>query len=89
VLVHCWAGVSRSCALVAAYLIRAQRLPVEAALARVRAARPLANPNLGFRLQLHALERRVLGAPSEARDDAEGKADGTSAQPPPQPQPPS
>ena len=52
VLVHCAQGVSRSATLVAGYLMWAEKLPCEAALATVRAARPVADPNEGFLLQL-------------------------------------
>jgi hypothetical protein len=52
-LVHCMAGVSRSATMVAAFLIKYLGLDVAAALAVVRAARPIADPNEGFQRQLH------------------------------------
>lgn len=54
VLVHCHGGVSRAAALVLAYLIEAEGLGYEAALERLRAARPVVAPNPGFVDQLRA-----------------------------------
>ena len=51
-MVHCEAGVSRSAAVVVAFLMRDEGLPFDAAYARVRAARPCISPNLGFVAQL-------------------------------------
>jgi len=53
VLVHCWAGVSRSVTLVLYYMItRRGFADADAALRAVRALRPQANPNDGFMNQL-------------------------------------
>ena len=60
-LVVCAAGVSRSCALVAAHLMLAEGCSLAAALASVRQARPAARPNRGFLAQLLALELRLRG----------------------------
>lgn len=60
VLVHCVVGRSRSVSIVLAYLITRHRLPLREALQQVRAARPTAEPNVGFMRQLMALERREL-----------------------------
>ena len=54
VLVHCVAGVSRSAAVVVAFLMWALGLPFLEARARVKAARPIVNLNLGFSLQVGA-----------------------------------
>jgi len=59
VLVHCYAGQSRSAALVAAHLMLAGGLTLGGALEAVRAGRPAACPNLGFIAQLKRLERRA------------------------------
>ena len=56
-LVHCFAGQSRSVALVLAYLVMERGLRLEDALALVRKARPGACPNAGFMRQLGALGR--------------------------------
>ncbi|RMZ57025.1 hypothetical protein APUTEX25_002257 [Auxenochlorella protothecoides] len=58
VLVHCYAGQSRSVALAIGYLLRTQPgLGVQAALELVRRTRPCARPNAGFMKQLEQLER--------------------------------
>ena len=44
VVVHCQAGLSRSPAVIMAYLVRFRRLTVEEALAEVRKVRPRARP---------------------------------------------
>lgn len=56
VLVHCAQGVSRSATLVAGYLMWRERLGCDAAVAVVRATRPIADPNDGFVLQLREFE---------------------------------
>lgn len=52
VVVHCMAGVSRSTAVVLAYLMKRYHISRNAALAFVQAARPVACPNTGFTAQL-------------------------------------
>ncbi|OSC96594.1 hypothetical protein PYCCODRAFT_1378886 [Trametes coccinea BRFM310] len=52
VLVHCQAGMSRSVAIVAAYLMVSQGLDPEGALAVIRQSRPDVQPNEGFMRQL-------------------------------------
>eukprot|EP00927_Polykrikos_kofoidii_P066822 TRINITY_DN62383_c0_g1_i1.p1 TRINITY_DN62383_c0_g1~~TRINITY_DN62383_c0_g1_i1.p1 ORF type:complete len:523 (+),score=70.28 TRINITY_DN62383_c0_g1_i1:72-1640(+) len=51
-LVHCGAGISRSAAVVAAVLMRDEKMDAEEAMKAVKAARPWASPNLGFQRQL-------------------------------------
>ncbi len=58
-LAHCNAGVSRSAALSAAYLMRSLGLRAEEAVARVRAVRPAARPNQGFLKGLKEYEERL------------------------------
>lgn len=53
VLVHCYAGQSRSAALVAAYLIAYEKMNVGAALSLIRQVRPCVQPNKGFIQQLY------------------------------------
>jgi hypothetical protein len=55
VLVHCWAGISRSPALVCAYLMKRDRCCFADALAVVRKARACVNPNRGFRAVLETM----------------------------------
>eukprot|EP00123_Amoebidium_parasiticum_P022404 comp86682_c0_seq1/m.48487 comp86682_c0_seq1/g.48487 ORF comp86682_c0_seq1/g.48487 comp86682_c0_seq1/m.48487 type:complete len:296 (-) comp86682_c0_seq1:217-1104(-) len=52
VLVHCQAGVSRSASVVCAYLMKKYNMPVEAALDKIKEARPSIKPNGGFHEQL-------------------------------------
>lgn len=55
VFVHCNAGISRSGALVVAFLILRCGMSLAEALAKARAARPLVRPNDGFMRQLAEL----------------------------------
>lgn len=64
VLVHCVRGASRSAAVVVAYLMWRHALPFDAALRKVRAARPVADPNLGFAAQLLRRQHRAVGLPA-------------------------
>jgi protein-tyrosine phosphatase len=48
VLVHCFAGRSRSVTVAVGYLMRRERLSMQAALDAVLAVRPIAQPNSGF-----------------------------------------
>ncbi|XP_075944608.1 dual specificity protein phosphatase 22-B-like isoform X1 [Anarhichas minor] len=59
-LVHCVAGVSRSVTLVVAYIMTVTGHGWVESLARVRAARPCAGPNLGFLRQLEEFENTEL-----------------------------
>ncbi|KAF9235227.1 protein-tyrosine phosphatase-like protein [Melanogaster broomeanus] len=54
VLVHCVMGISRSPAVVCAYLMVSQRLSVSQSIEYVRKHRPRVHPNYGFMKQLHA-----------------------------------
>lgn len=59
VLVHCFAGQSRSAALLIGHLMASQRLGLLEAWAQVRAARPVARPNAGFLAQLAQYGRQL------------------------------
>lgn len=52
VLVHCFAGVSRSATIVIAYLMKHHKMEMREALTFVRSKRPWVNPNFGFMGQL-------------------------------------
>lgn len=56
VLVHCHLGQSRSAAVVVAYVMRADRVPLARALERVRRRRAVVRPNPGFVAQLELWE---------------------------------
>lgn len=62
VLVHCFAGQSRSATLVAAYLIACEGLDALAALSLIRKNRPSAQPNTGFMRQLRTYSQTSGGA---------------------------
>lgn len=73
VFVHCQAGQSRSPAVVAAYLMREERLTALQAVDSIRQRRPVIQPNQGFRDQLHSLELR-LGLTSPSCDSSTSTA---------------
>jgi atypical dual specificity phosphatase len=52
VLIHCVQGVSRSAAVVAAYLVVRFGWTVEHAVAHIKSCRPAADPNFGFVKQI-------------------------------------
>lgn len=58
VLVHCASGISRSVAVGCAHLMLQDKCPLsyEEPLQRVRAHRPVANPNFGFARQLQCFD---------------------------------
>lgn len=62
VLVYCGAGVSRSAAIVVAFLIYYHRLSLDLAYAIVKSVRPSVNPNEGFKRKLREYEEEELGA---------------------------
>ena len=57
VLVHCWAGRSRSVTLVAAYLMKHRKMSVAEALEKISSVRPILCPMRGFIEQLHLYAR--------------------------------
>eukprot|EP00250_Pteridium_aquilinum_P013428 c21336_g1_i1 orf=455-2962(-) len=63
VFVHCCQGVSRSTSFVIAYLMWRERSSFEEAFQDVKAARGVANPNMGFACQLLQCQKRVHAAP--------------------------
>lgn len=80
VLVHCRQGVSRSAAIVAAYLIRYRGMSLSSALAFLRKRRPVVRPNEAFLAQLERYEadvaelRRLGGVVPHEGDAAERPA---------------
>uniref|UniRef100_A0A5B7AV21 Protein-tyrosine-phosphatase MKP1 n=1 Tax=Davidia involucrata TaxID=16924 RepID=A0A5B7AV21_DAVIN len=63
VFVHCCQGVSRSTSLVIAYLMWIEGQSFDDAFQRVKAARGIADPNMGFACQLLQCQKRVHAFP--------------------------
>ncbi|KAG5474249.1 hypothetical protein LSCM1_03027 [Leishmania martiniquensis] len=59
VLIHCFAGLSRSVTIAVAYLMHLKGITRDEALALVRLARPAARPNDGFLRELGAYEEML------------------------------
>jgi len=59
VLVHCVAGISRSAAVVIAYIMMTQQKSLEEVESYVRSKRPCIKPNDGFFNQLRQLEKEL------------------------------
>ncbi|OAX34111.1 phosphatases II [Rhizopogon vinicolor AM-OR11-026] len=90
VLVHCQQGVSRSPAIVIAYLIHDLGMSYEQAYALVKRRRPCINPNPGFVAALRAWEERWRASapppPPQMRrfnTSYTSSATGTAVRPPP------
>ncbi len=62
VFVHCARGVSRSGAVVLAYLMQQQGLTFDQALSTVREGRAVVTPNVGFSAELKELEKTGFAA---------------------------
>jgi len=60
VLVHCFAGKSRSTTIMISYLIKHHKMSVDQALDIIRSKRPVIRPNIGFVSQLRAYEKKIL-----------------------------
>lgn len=71
-LVHCVAGMSRSPALVMAYLMKFRGVSLQQAHAMVRDKRPHIRLNRGFWEQLLSYERRLYGSNSVRLEEEEG-----------------
>jgi hypothetical protein len=57
VLIHCWAGISRSATIVLAYLMRRKGMALDVAWCFVKERRSCINPNDGFILELEKIMR--------------------------------
>ncbi|MDB9787138.1 dual specificity protein phosphatase family protein [Bacteriovoracaceae bacterium] len=60
VLVHCFAGMSRSCTLVIGHLMITEGLRLDVALEKVQNGRNVCEPNSGFMNQLRELEQNLV-----------------------------
>jgi protein-tyrosine phosphatase len=73
VLVHCYAGISRSSSTVMSYLMKKYNLSLKTAFEHVRSCRWFVNPNPGFCRQLKQFEKELdhnRGGPGQATRDA-------------------
>ncbi|KAI3469517.1 hypothetical protein Pfo_026180 [Paulownia fortunei] len=70
VLVHCFAGRSRSVTVVVAYLMFKNGMSLSEALEYVKTKRPVASPNSGFLLRLQEYERSLRDAGNQQRKSA-------------------
>ena len=59
VLIHCYKGVSRSVSIVICYLIYLYKWTYDEAFDFVQSKRSIANPNIGFYLQLKTFQKRL------------------------------
>ncbi|GER44738.1 dual specificity protein phosphatase [Striga asiatica] len=66
VLVHCFAGRSRSVTIVVAYLMFKNGKSLSEAMGYVKSKRAVASPNYGFMLQLQEYETSLQGSKSRA-----------------------
>jgi protein tyrosine/serine phosphatase len=67
VLVHCYAGMQRSAAVVAMFLIASSKFKVEQAIAYIRSKRPIAfTPGPNFMPSMQSFERVMDTAPKAA-----------------------
>jgi predicted protein tyrosine phosphatase len=67
VLVHCWAGVSRSASIVIAHLMQKHGVSMNQAIDHVRQHRWFINPNPGFKSQIKRFEKELQGGHEEAK----------------------
>lgn len=70
VLIHCFAGLSRSVTIAVAYIMQLKNISRDEALATVRKARPAARPNDGFLLELRSYEEILKQKRNKGCSDA-------------------
>lgn len=73
VLVHCAQGVSRSGAVVIAYIMKDRGVGFNEALAFVREARPMVSPNYGFVSQVMGFGRELARGKNEGAGRGRGR----------------
>ncbi|CAD8186142.1 unnamed protein product [Paramecium octaurelia] len=59
VLVHCYAGISRSAAILAAYLMQKYDWTINQAILHLQSKRRIVNPNPGFMIQLQDFQQKL------------------------------
>lgn len=60
ILIHCFAGLSRSVTVAAAYIMRVAHVNCDTAMALIKEARPAAHPNEGFLKALKVNEAKLM-----------------------------
>ncbi|KAF4670172.1 phosphatase [Perkinsus chesapeaki] len=65
ILVHCFAGRSRSVGVLLGYFMFVMKIPLRLAFTHLRRLRPQSNPNSGFMRQLAAFEKEVMSINEE------------------------
>jgi len=83
VLVHCFAGVSRSATIVLAYLMQEHGMSYTEAMKFVKAARWFINPNEGFRKQLLQFQRELKMKGKMPKEETKVEESGAPVSPDP------
>lgn len=66
VLIHCYAGISRSTTILTAYLMRKNQWTCRETLAMIKKIRSVIGPNRGFMAQLRKFEASLNGKMEES-----------------------
>merc|ERR1712113_399272 len=74
ILVHCFAGKSRSATVVLAYLMVSEGLSLQQAMAVLRAQRPVCQPNLGFMAELLKVQRNCTHLQRAIMNNGDGES---------------
>ncbi|CAD8209249.1 unnamed protein product [Paramecium pentaurelia] len=74
VLIHCFAGKSRSASFVIAYLIKYQQMTPLQALKLLQSKRRIAQPNMGFMKQLDAYHKELYRQPQIQKEQKQVEA---------------
>lgn len=64
ILVHCTVGMSRSAAMVLAYLMVVKKMRLKEGMQLLKSHRPITSPNIGFLAQLIDMEKSIFGEAS-------------------------
>ena len=59
IIVHCYAGISRSSSMIVAYLMKYKKMNFDDAITLIRKNRPIAHPNSGFTKQLKIYQEKL------------------------------
>lgn len=67
ILIHCFAGKSRASTITISYLMAVLKLDFRQSLDHLQRQRPIAQPNIGFMVQLKNYEMQLFGKCSDVR----------------------